>query len=919
MTTIEKEKDPYVSIIKFLEEHKLLDSDKGKGLHTHTAFGPPYGSFRIVDNDITIFNNMYKKVIEAGKVMHITEKQKDVGPFLLDLDFNLSEKHDERLYTETDIEFVVKKVIEIFNKYHTLPKKYVEVVVTEKDEPTLKEEKNGKKHYKDGFHIIIPQPIKAEIRCTMIEDLKNMAEEEEWFNNIPYTNPLDDVFDKAVAYRNGWMMYRSKKVDGNMYDITKIYDGNMKKLNVNKYSIDELPILLSVRQYETEDALDIRDEYKTKKEQDRIDKIASIYNYKKLKPEKEKISKETIKKIIEDDMIDISDTEDDTDKKNNKKDNKINIEIAEIHRPYDNDIVGLAQKLIKILSPERAENYNSWIQVGWVLYNISETLLPEFDEFSQKSDKYDKGSCEKYWNKMTFRENGLGIATLKWWASLDNKEECKKILCIQANKKIVDKEFGRHVDIALAVKEMYGHFYRCACTQKHTWFEYQGHRWTLVQKGYTLNNRLSDEVAEEFGSIILEYMTNLKNTGGIKAEMMAEKTKLIYGLIKNLKTTSFKSSVMEECSRRFYDSKFEEKINENTKLIGFNNGVYDLQNQCFRDGAPDDLLTFNVGYDYNNFTINSPEVQEVYNFFKTVQPQEDMCEYILTYIASTLDGENEDQNFIIWTGAGSNGKSTIIDLVQNAFGDYFGTVPITLLTQKRGSSSSATPELADKAGKRLLVMNETEHDDVIRVGYMKELTGGDLIQARALYGSVFYYRPQFNILVLCNTLPNIPSTDKGTWRRVRKVPFPVEFVSGPCTKPHQKPKDKSLKGRMKTWNKPFMWLLLNKYYKIYKEKGLDKMEPQIVKDATAEYQKDTDIHYEFFSENFTRTSNEKDSEPFQVIFATFKDWLKEYHDNKSASKKDLIKWFKEQDIKISNNNAKIHGIKFIDKNNNEIE
>ena len=68
----------------------------------------------------------------------------------------------------------------------------------------------------------------------------------------------------------------------------------------------------------------------------------------------------------------------------------------------------------------------------------------------------------------------------------------------------------------------------------------------------------------------------------------------------------------------------------------------------------------------------------------------------------------------------------------------------------RTSSSNATPELADKVGKRLLVMNEPEHDDVVNAGIMKELTGQDRIMARPLYGKPFYYIPQFIPILPCN-------------------------------------------------------------------------------------------------------------------------------------------------------------------------
>ena len=901
------ENNLFKSMMKFLQEHKTTEEEKKNKEHTHTGYGGYQGgSYKIVDKDEILFMNMYGEVIQEGIEMHLIERQKDVGPFLLDLDFNfeLEDEYKKRQYNEEHVKITAQKVSEIFLKYHNLPKSQYELIITEKKDPSLKIDKNGEaQYYKDGFHIILPQPIRAEIRCAMTEDLKNLCIEEEWFSDIKFINDYDDLFDKSVSYRNGWMMYGSRKADGKMYKITKIYDGNMKEIELNTYSEDERVHLLSVRQYNNEDALNIRDEFNTEKEQDRIDKIAQIYSYREKKKDKPKLTEDRIKKIFNEDTP-LSD--------------------SVMNRPYDNDTVSLAKKLVEILSSKRSDGYNDWIQLGWLLHNISDTLLDCWDKFSQKSRKYSEGVCEKEWKKMELKEDGLHIGTLKYWAAADNIAEFKKIMYSEVNEKMMDKEFGRHDDIALALKEMYGYFYSCASIKKNTWFEYQKNRWVSIQDGYTLNNKISDEFAQEILKLKTTVMLKAIEEGN--TDNLDKRGREFASLAKNLKTTSFKNATMDACRNRFYDPEFEKKLNQNTGLIGFNNGVYDLRNRCFRAGCPDDYVTFSTGYEYDNrFNKDSPEVKEVQQFFDSLQMEKEVATYILVYIASILDGDAEDQNFIMWTGVGSNGKSTIMELLIATLGDYFGMVPITLLTQKRGSSSGATPELADKAGKRLLVMNETEHNDVIHIGYMKELTGGDLILARPLYGDPFYYKPQFHMLLLCNTLPNIPSTDKGTWRRIRAVPFPIEFVSGPCTKPNQKPRDKTLKTKMKNWNKPLIWLLLNVYYPMYKDtvkieindgretemKGLDAFEPKAVKDQTEKYKKDIDIHYEFFSSTYKKTGNDRDIIPFSVLFKQFKSWYNEYYDSRNPSKKDLESYFEKNDIKI--HNGKIYGIKDINE------
>ncbi len=61
------------------------------------------------------------------------------------------------------------------------------------------------------------------------------------------------------------------------------------------------------------------------------------------------------------------------------------------------------------------------------------------------------------------------------------------------------------------------------------------------------------------------------------------------------------------------------------------------------------------------------------------------------------------------------------------FGDYCCTLPVSLITQKRGRAEGATPALAQTKGKRFACFQEPEGDESINVGLMKELSGGDTL------------------------------------------------------------------------------------------------------------------------------------------------------------------------------------------------
>jgi len=72
----------------------------------------------------------------------------------------------------------------------------------------------------------------------------------------------------------------------------------------------------------------------------------------------------------------------------------------------------------------------------------------------------------------------------------------------------------------------------------------------------------------------------------------------------------------------------------------------------------------------------------------------------MNMLASFLSGETNEEHFHIWTGSGGNGKSKLIELFENAIGDYGCKLPVALITGKRTASSAASPEMEMLKGKR---------------------------------------------------------------------------------------------------------------------------------------------------------------------------------------------------------------------------
>lgn len=946
----------YKTLQEFIESNKTVEKS---GLETHQQWvgdgisreqGIHNINFRVEDEDYEHFLRLYRK--EASKnygKMHIMEKPRDIGPLVLDYD--LKQFIPQRKLTSNEIMQVIECINDVILKfYHITDDIMLESYILMKKMPFYNK-KNC--NYSDGFHVhypnlhlsvedrflifdeskkeIIKKNLFSEVFNVLCstEDFKNKNgadnDTEELVRDDDSDSEFDDsntntyemlsdkekeevhdsVFDSSPIKKNKWFLYGSgKNIQGkiNLYEVKYIFDSNAELID-DIPDKEELINLLAIR-----------------RKVDQTVKPSKHSNY------KEVIENIKAKYINKDNKINLSqaflksptaskvNVEDDNNSFQDKRivmkttpgDNKFDYKGNQIEKfKQSEDVIGMARKLVKLLKPERAYHYHDWIVVGWALFNVDVSLLNEFIEFSKKSPtKYKAGECEKIWTQCLERNdnNGYTIASLYHWAKEDNFPGYKKIMSEKINALLDTGNINTDYDVAYIIFTIYEYEYVCSSISGNVWWQFKDHRWTRIEEAFTLSIKLSEEVSKKFAELAADCycQSNLDSNAGYKSDLLRQKAANIGKLVERLKKSSFKKTIIHECALLFYWEKFDKELDQNNYLVGFNNGVFDLQTGKFRTGYPDDLIGRTVGYNYKEYTQESPVIRDIEKFFKSIQPEEDMKRFLMCYCASLFEGGNKDQKFMIWTGVGSNGKGTLINLLDKTMGSYYGTVPPTFLTVKRGSSSQATPELADKFATRLLTTQEPEGDDKINTGFMKNATGQDKILARPLYGEPFYYVPQFKLLMACNKLPNIPEGgDGGVWRRVRVIDFSQKFVDRP-TKPDEQAKDKDLHEKLPTWTQALAWLLLNVYFPIYKKcKDIDEITPAIVFQSTDKYQKDTNVYIEFLTD--TIDYDDAESMDKADLWGYFKHWYGSSYDGvKLPPPKKFFSY-------LDNNNFKIKG------------
>lgn len=562
----------------------------------------------------------------------------------------------------------------------------------------------------------------------------------------------------------------------------------------------------------------------------------------------------------------------------------------------NNPITNEIKELVDILSPSRADNYDEWIRVGWCLHNINPNNLPLWIDFSKRSFKYQQGECEKLW--ATMANHGLGIGSLHMWAKEDNQYAYKAIINNSVHTDIETCN-GSHNAVAHIAYLILKGKYVCATANGKLWYEFNDTLWQEDKEGIHIRHELSTSVRDQFILTINKISTSLSiddlqsNGSNNTVNSYKQKCENLLRIAFKLQDSGFKDSVVKEMREYFYDSLFMKKLDSNTNLLAFTNGVWELKEKRFRNATPDDYQSLNVGFTYSP-TRDLTVYQQIQAYWSKLHPNNQQREYVIKTLARQLQGDVGQNLFHVhagFQGSAGNGKSTFFDILEMCLGNYVRKFGVELLTAKqRVETGKPMPEFQYWKGIRMLYCTEPKHDDVLNTGIMKDLTGGEKILYRLLFSNdVIDFRPQFKMHIMCNDAPQVDGSDSGVKRRIRKIDYMAQFVTKEHVdeNKHYYLRDDTFIGEMRSnpnVRMEFLRLLLDNY-----DHSFQYDMPDVVALNSRMYLEENDNVFNFVQAFITKDENSfftlKDAK------ATFKS--SEYNNNKLQTfKNDLQKLLK---------------------------
>jgi putative DNA primase/helicase len=387
------------------------------------------------------------------------------------------------------------------------------------------------------------------------------------------------------------------------------------------------------------------------------------------------------------------------------------------------------------------------------------------------------------------------------------------------------------------------------CHLWRKWLAWDGHRW---DEGAT---HIVTRHAEDVVSKMLQDALAIPKTEDKAADT---ERRAAIGFAKASGNSARIRAMMELAQAGYLIPVEPERFDQNKFLLNCDNGTLDLKTGELRTFERADYLTRVIGTEY------LPDAKcPLWERFllQIMDGRAHLVDFIQRVIGYCLTGDTSEQCMFILHGGGSNGKSTLLGVLQNILGSYGKAAESQLFIEKR-SDNAAFYALASLWGARLVTSIETGEGRKLDEPLVKQATGGDVITCRRMREDFWEYTPEFKLFLATNHRPTIKGTDNAIWRRIRLIPFEVTISDAQ--------KDYTLKDKL-FGEAPGILAWAVRGCLDWQRSGL--REPSEVLAATEDYRHEQDVLGAFLDECCLVGPGRRDT--VQNIYQTYTRWAKE--------------------------------------------
>ena len=362
-----------------------------------------------------------------------------------------------------------------------------------------------------------------------------------------------------------------------------------------------------------------------------------------------------------------------------------------------------------------------------------------------------------------------------------------------------------------------------------SWFIWDGIRWryephdvTAIQKGFITIESIDNEA--------LASLDSLKRQELLKWSKSSQSKHRILSMI----------SMASKHEDMFVSMA---SFDKDTHVINCLNGVVDLTNRSLQASSSHRLISKLAKASYNP-RAKAPVFN---NFINQIFGNDiELIRWVQRAIGYSFTGSVLEQKLFYAYGTGSNGKSTLFEVIMHILSDYSKATDFETFLSKQKSDVRILEAVGELKGVRYALASETDSHVRFSEAIIKKLTGGDTLRGTKLSKSAFEFKPEFKLWFSANHLPYAKDGSFGFWRRIKIIPFNQEF-SGP--KVDSTLYDQLLKER----DGIFKWCVDGAYHwyrELEKSGGKTGLGPcKAIDEATEDYKSENDVLGNFINDN----------------------------------------------------------------------
>lgn len=489
----------------------------------------------------------------------------------------------------------------------------------------------------------------------------------------------------------------------------------------------------------------------------------------------------------------------------------------------------MIKKMIDIIDVrKRLYERKDWINFVRLLANMNPEYKPLAVYGSHRCpEKWVRGGVielNRLWDEFTSVKPNPGtspisIRTLHFWAKQDGEEKYINAVRGTAFNILTTATYAyrgviEHAIVADMLQALFGNKFTCVvdptskAATRRIWFEFvlpsdkqkpgEVYKYRQESTPDTLSRYMSAKLPKIY-DMVIEFIRG-KMTNNDEDVDRNKINKLMLGKLFQSKTNllkdSFQNSVIKQCEKKFRDYGLYDRLDKCEDIIGVGNGVLKLGRRCelinkFHE-YPISMYTETC---YIPYHPDNPDIVLLEKAIMDLFPEDeiDAHDYIMYYLASTLDGKPKEGILFLLMGKGGNGKSFLLEMHRAALGTMYGVkLPLSLLTSPRPPAEKPNDALTKLEFAHFTYFSEPDPGMSFYMGPIKEMTGGEAIYIRGLHEKGKYITPHTHYAVAGNHRISIRGNDHGTWRRIKVYNFKITFRDPheyDPDNPFEKPKD----------------------------------------------------------------------------------------------------------------------------------